>query len=294
MASESTSDQLSSEQLTQKLAEVLEGWPLYRKFAYRGKQGHHVNTRAVNSPRFGRLPPLLSLNCSNCKKPQFWETRDVEVYFGSTGFHERRYTCRNCGTASIWYFFAWRETAEGGLFVKVGQSPPLTHDPPKELAERFDQDDLDLYRKALDCRNFAYGVGALAYLRRVVENRTNDLLDLIAQAAREEGVPADRVAEIETVKRAVRYEDKLSVADKAIPSRLKREGFNPIGSLYKLASSGIHQESEDECLDIFDRARLAFEYLFSQLEHEKETAKAYVESLKALDEKAKGFKRSGG
>ena len=146
--------------------------------------------------------------------------------------------------------------------------------------------------KALDCRNFGYGLAALAYLRRVVENRINDLLDLIGQAAKEQALSEEELQEIEKAKGKVRFEEKLDLAEKLIPSRLKPDGLNPIGNLYKLASGGIHQESEDKCIDIFDPARLAFEYLFSQLEHEKLAADAYVESLKALEAKAEESKLS--
>jgi len=280
-------EELSAEQLVMKLSEVLESWPLYRLFRYGGQSGHHVRQVDMSRVKFSMLPKRISLYCTRCRNPQQWQTDRAEVYFTPNGFEERKYTCRNCGMNSITYFFGWRETEEGGLFIKVGQYPPLNHQPPKDLAKRLDKDDLDFYVKALDSRNFGYGLGALAYLRRVVENRTNDLLDLIAQAARQEDVSEETLKEIDQAKRSTRYEDKLEFADKVIPSRLKPEGFNPIGSLYRLASGGIHRESEDECIEIFDRAKLAFEYLFSQLEHETLATKAYVESLKALEGKPK-------
>jgi hypothetical protein len=35
---------------------------------------------------------------------------------------------------------------------------------------------------------------------------------------------------------------------------------NPIGSLYDLISDGLHERTEEECIEIFDRCKAAFEY----------------------------------
>ena len=69
--------------------------------------------------------------------------------------------------------------------MKIGQNPPLTIHPAKQL--RLDGEDLDLYKKALISRNFSHGIGALSYLRRVVENRMNALLELVIEAAASSG-----------------------------------------------------------------------------------------------------------
>ena len=61
-------------------------------------------------------------------------------------------------------------------------------------------EDSDLYKKALINSNFSYGIGALAYFRRVVENKVNDLLDLIADAARNAQFELEQVARIEEIK----------------------------------------------------------------------------------------------
>jgi hypothetical protein len=170
---------LSAKALYRQLKEILEKWPLYRVFEYMGKEGHN-GQRTWN--RFGvietvatsRLPQRLDLYCDNprCRKAQQWDTEDAKVAL-RPAFKEVTYKCRNCGLNAVTYFFVWDETTQGGSFQKVGQSPALTHEPPPDLAKRLDKEDLDFYRKALTSRNFSYGVGALAYLRRVVENRIN-------------------------------------------------------------------------------------------------------------------------
>lgn len=64
--------------------------------------------------------------------------------------------------------------------MKVGQWPPLAIEPAPALADSLGKEDVELYKKALINANFSHGIAALAYFRRVVENKVNDLIDLIA------------------------------------------------------------------------------------------------------------------
>jgi hypothetical protein len=155
-------------------------------------------------------------------------------------------------------------------FIKVGQYPAQMADPPTELAKQLDRDDLDFYKKALTSRNFSFGLGALAYLRRVVENRMDDLLELIAQAAAEARFAPDLLKELEQAKKSYRFDDKVTYAAKILPPHLKPGGQNPIDLLHDLASEGLHARSEDECLEIFDKSKIVFEYVFRQLKVHQE------------------------
>ena len=163
MAADST-EKYTAATLREKLAEVLERWPLYRKFVYQGESLHFVNQQALGSPHFGLLPESIRLYCSHedCGNFQQWECGNHEVYFGGEKFKQRTYTCRNCTRRQTTYIFYWHEDngSTGGLFIKVGQYPPLRHTPPKELERRLDEEDYDFYVKALDCRNFSYGLAA--------------------------------------------------------------------------------------------------------------------------------------
>lgn len=160
---------VEEKQLMAKLREILTSWPLYREFRYTGME------------TTGLLPAVISHHCYFCGKEQYWDAGSPN-YRRKSGFNNETYTCRNCKDAELRYYFYWG--AESGktnaLFIKVGQYPAQMAEPPAELAKQFDRDDLDFYKKALTCRNFSFGLGALAYLRRVVENRMDDLLELIA------------------------------------------------------------------------------------------------------------------
>jgi hypothetical protein len=250
------------------LGAILQEWPLYRVFRYTGS-------------KYGFVPEEISLFCNDtkCGKQQQWST---QIYTGEqrSGWNVKEYRCNNCRNNVTRYYFFWQGYQDGtSRFFKAGQYPPLQKEPPQRLAKKLNKVDLDLYRKALTSRNDAYGLGALAYLRRVVENRMNDLLDLLHEAAKQDGNADAELKKIEQVKGSWRFDDKITYAAKLLPKRLMPGGVNPIDKLHDLASDGIHHRSEDECIEIFDRCKASFEYVFRELDVQIEDAKAYIASL---------------
>jgi hypothetical protein len=95
-----------------------------------------------------------------------------------------------------------------------------------------------LYKKGLVDFNLGYGIGAVGYFRRVLENNINALLDLIEEAARNAKVTGEPLAQIEAVKTSHRVEDKIDVASRILPAHLKPGGHNPLDKLYGPLSAG--------------------------------------------------------
>jgi hypothetical protein len=272
------------EVLNEKLREILVTGSLYRTFAYTGRGCHYTNNRGpMNRPRYGQLPEQVRMFCDNekCGALEWWDVDNDEVYFSSSFIQGRYYTCRNCGVKKQYYQFIWQENKDFNIFVKVGQWPPLAIEPSPELAKALGPEDAELYKKGLIEFNFGHGIGAVAYFRRVLENKINALLDLIAEAARNENVAAEKVAEIEAVKKSHRVEDRIDIASEILPAHLKPGGHNPLDKLYAPLSAGLHGESDDDCLTIFEEARFVFEYLFKNLTESNEEARKYVLRLSA-------------
>ena len=181
------------------------------------------------------------------------------------------------------FYFYWNGQANTNCqFFKVGQYPPLEERIPPELEQQLKGDDLEFYKRALRCRNFNFGIAALAYLRRVVENRMNDLLDLIAAAAQQAEFGAEHFAELERVKTSRVFDDKVSYAAAILPPGLRPGGANPIDMLHDLASEGIHAFSDTECIDLFDQNRAVFEHVFIELKARETKDKTFGEVLHRL------------
>src|SRR5215469_9132828 len=205
--------------LAEILQKILVEGSLYRNFVYIGKDCHGEKTTAMEHARFGLLPQELKMYCDNrkCKGLTWWKVSDQTVYFRSYLITQRYYTCKNCGVSNQHYLFIWQENKDNNIFIKVGQYPPLTIEPSSEMEKVLGAEDSELYKKGLIEFQFGHGIGAVAYFRRVLENKINALLDLIEEATKNQKVDSEHIEKIEAVKESHRVEDKIKVASEALP-----------------------------------------------------------------------------
>lgn len=170
--------------------------------------------------------------------------------------------------------------------MKVGQYPEPAIELPDALEKNLGKDSAILYRKSLICRNIGYGLAAAGYIRRVVEDKTNELIEVVAKYAEVEGVDAAKVAEIRAAADSASgytpFDEKLKIAAAVFPDSLKVGGKNPLLGLYGLVSEGIHGKSEKECIEIAESTNYVFQYVFSKLKAETEAKKEYIEKMKKL------------
>ncbi len=278
----------SAEALTKTLAEILVKWPLYRVYTYAGTACHGTETGAYKVERYGFLPAQIRMFCSNgkCGYETLWELSDNKLYFGRAFISQKRYLCRNCGDNAVHYCFIWQEQKTSNLFVKVGQYPELEERIPEALAHALDGDDLKLYKNALRMRNFNLGVAAVSYMRRIIENRMNDMLEILHESAIAHNAPAELLTRHEAMRKEKRFSDKIDYAGELLPSSLRPPGKpNPMAILHELASEGLHAKSDAECVDIFDSCRRTFEYVFGKVRIETEDARNFVKGMADLAEK---------
>src|SRR5438046_1344981 len=111
-------EEIDNEQLQTKLAEILESYPLYREYCYKGANQN-------------RLPALIQHFCQQCEKRTEWQNTVGRTPNDKIQFQQRHYRCRNCKEQMIYFAYSWyeiRETVDGkeeriSLFSKYGQSP---------------------------------------------------------------------------------------------------------------------------------------------------------------------------
>jgi hypothetical protein len=175
--------------------------------------------------------------------------------------------------------------------MKIGQFPEQSTSISSAIEKRLGASAV-FYRRALTCRNEGFGLAAVAYFRRVVEDKTNELVDVVADSAQTMGMSEGDVAHIRAAKAQKRYEDKLKVAAEAIPNVMKPDGANPLQALYDLLSVGLHTQTEEECLQVADEVREIFDYLFDRLRAEIEDRMSFVARVKKIVGK-RGEARTG-
>jgi hypothetical protein len=220
--------------------------------------------------------------CPSCTKEITWvtEKRGSLYEVASVGGFFITYKCQLCQRERL--AVVVRKivvgTAVKGVH-KIGQFPPQSIDIPPELEGRLGSDGA-LYKNALICRNHNFGVGALAYMRRIVENKANELIEVVATQAASLGVGAEDVAKIREAKDdKITFDERLRLASEAIPSTMKPDGANPLAAIHGLLSNGLHAKSEQECLEIADEIRDVFECVFARLHAEIEDRETMVAKI---------------
>ncbi len=244
---------------------------------------------------FGR-PESMAFDCDNCGKETTWtgETRQSDFPSGEV----LRFICHLCRQKEVIFVIlrGYVQSASGQgwdhIIEKIGQSPAPSIAISRPLAKHLGTT-ADLYKKALICRNQGYGIAAVAYMRRIVEDKTDELIDIVADQARERGLTEKDVEGILTAKKEQTYSGKLKVAGEVIPASLRPGGANPFGTLFGLLSDGLHDRTEEECVGIADEIREVFEYVFENLRTQIEDEKRFRERMSKLMSKANPKGESG-
>lgn len=175
-----------------------------------------------------------------------------------------------------------------GVFFKVGQYPEVEERASSTLEKALDAEDLKAYKNALRLR------AAVAYMRRVIENRMNDMLEILYESARAHNASPEVLARHEEVKKDKRFSVKIDYAGELLPANLRPSGHaNPMVVLHDLTSDSLHAKSDEECVDIFDECRQTFEYVFGRMRIETEQAKDFVKGMAKLAEKRTKASSSG-
>ncbi len=222
-------------------------------------------------------PATISLDCATCKRETSWGT-DRKVYVVSiSALSLCYYTCHLCRSRSIHYLL-WR--TEDNV-MKVGQSPAQTASIPPSIEKRLGCSAI-FYKRALTSRNEGFGLAAVAYFRRVVEDKTNELVDVVADSAEAMGMSEADVTKIRAAKDEKIYEDKFKIAAQSMPSAMKPDGANPLQALCDLLSVGVRTQTERQCLQIADDVHEIFDYLFDRLRTKIEDRNSFVAKVKKI------------
>jgi hypothetical protein len=254
-------------------------------------------------------PERVSFHCDDCIKETTWikmkDPQEISIQNVNLHFHWVWYSCGLCGKRHLIIVYreaAWAQrptvrsssgihsgsfapaprstTTIATKFQKVGQFPALSADIPKELQKSLGEEAISLYRKALINRNHGFGLGAVAYIRRVVEDKTNELIEVAAKLAESNHVDPKIVESIRAAATERKtYDQKLKIAALVFPDSLRIHGVNPLNELYGLVSEGIHGLSEEECLAVADETTSVFEFIFTNLRAQIQAREGFVEKV---------------
>lgn len=269
----------------------LEEFPLYRKMKI------DLPMHVKDIPR-----PAINRYCESCKSIQTFSMGNLwpEAGFMGTGADDDKsprgrikravYACAACRLGRVEFWVRFGETR---YIQKIGQWPPWSISADKELSQMLDAQLNDVFSKGLICESQGFGIGAYSYYRRVLEQSINDLLDQISELLEGEELSKYAVALNETKQETI-AENKIRLVKDLLPTSLKANGVNPLDVLYEIASEGIHELTDDECLEHAETLRSTLVYLVNQVHRSREEKKNFTVGMKKfLDRRADKGKGKG-
>lgn len=257
----------------------LEEYPLYRKFSIK------INPTV---DEIGKTS--IHMYCSTCKSEQTYKMiNDYWLGYKYSNTPSKgtvviaKYICLACEN-NIRYFLIYISSDLSNI-MKVGQYPPWEISVDKKMSDML-KEHIDNYKKGLTCESQGYGIGAYAYYRRIVENIIDTLLDSIQNLLSNEEKEKYSLA-LEETKNTIVAVEKISLVKDLLPQSLRPNGMNPLNTLHSILSEGIHEKSEDECLELAGNIRNILTYLVDQTIRAEESSRIFTESMKnLLDKKA--------
>lgn len=252
--------------------------PLYRAQAFKdfSVRQHQSGTYQVSAP------PLVDRECPTCGLTKWkFAMGAYAAEVSERTLDHLSYVCKNCEKHHFDVWIIWWRAGAGPTFVKAGQYPKLEVSIPKEF-EKALGDKRSLYIKGMTSRHAGYGIGALTYFRRVIEDTTDEMLALLEDAMKATNADAAAIETLQKARGGKRFEEKVKIAAEVMPAHLRPGGINPFGDLYELVSIGLHDLTDEECCDIVDAMDRSLKFIYTQLKTHAEDAKAYEQAVKKI------------
>ncbi len=209
--------------------------------------------------------PNIEIECPTCGGKRFFSRRNVLLRVGIQDKSNTEvfiYTCKNCNQSQKIYTLKYIQLDEEmktknipGRIVKIGEYPPFGDSIPEKV-KSFVGKERDYFFKGRRCENQSLGIGAYAYYRRIVENQKDKLIDEIIKVCKKLGKQESLIEELEKAKNETQFSKAVDSIKEELPSSLYIEGKNPLKLLHKAVSKGIHNMSDEECLQYAESIRL--------------------------------------
>jgi hypothetical protein len=244
-------------------------------------------------PQFRFSMPKIQLHCpeTNCNGIRLFQEEHYEDTFTISGtewyYEHLTYLCANCQQHKKTFSLAILiQTDEDKrpvrvTFHKLGEHPPYGPPTPSRLNSLIGPD-RELFFKGRRCENQGLGIGAFVYYRRVVEDQKNRIIGEIIKVAETLGAPAETITTLKEAQREQQFGKAIERMKGAIPQRLLIDGQNPLSLLHSALSKGLHDQTDEKCLEIATDVRLVLAEFSELLGHALKDERELKEAVKRL------------
>ena len=292
---EASQDQVHEEKQDIELSEFFESIPPSQITSVSKMVRHLHNSHGMIYAR-EFLTPEIQIHCpnDNCNGTRFFRciSDPPRVTSESCRFFYLTYQCSNCQKYEKTYSLAAQVEEDkmslSGMCYKFGEMPMYGPPTPSRLIKLIGPD-REVFLKGRRCENQGLGIGAFVYYRRVVENQKNRILDKIIKVANKLSVDAGMVKALEAAKCETQFSKALASVKDAMPQALLINGHNPLTLLHSALSDGLHDQTDEHCLEIASSVRVVLGELSERLSQAlKDEAELNVALSKLMNAKTKG------
>lgn len=177
------------------------------------------------------------------------------------------YLCHNCQRRmKIFALQVFRDSDDktGGRCFKVGEIPTYGPPTPARLIRLF-QNEREIFLKGRRCEAQGLGVGAFVYYRRVVENQKDRIFGEIIRVCKTIGASAEMIKRLEEASKEIQFSKAVASVKDGIPHALFINGHNPLTLLHSALSAGLHEQSDERCLELAHDVRVVLIELAERL-----------------------------
>lgn len=190
----------------------------------------------------------------------------ADVYYGSGSIEHSEIVCvRTNEVFHVLYYFD-RHTKH---FMKIGQFPSIADlhiSQIKNYDKVLDREQLREFTRAIGLAANGVGIGSFVYLRRIFE-------DLIYESKEE----ATKVGINVSTFKSIRMDEKIQLLHEYLPEFLVKNK-----SLYSILSKGIHELTENECLENFEVVKVGIELILDEKLEKYNKIKRIEEATKRI------------
>lgn len=257
----------------QTMSTFLENTPP-NKSAYISDLADWENTSAYPYLQARLRKPDLNLHCStgSCNRVmtfRFVVSQSAPEVLGVNNWYYLfiSYLCSNCQKERKVFSLAAMVQEFGklqGICYKIGEIPPYGPTVSAKLISLIGPD-REIFLQGHRCENQGFGIGAFAYYRRVVENQKNRILERILKVAKKLGTTQDTIDKLNAAIKETQFKRALDMAKDVIPDKLLINNQNPILALHRVLSGGVHEFSDERCLELAKDVRMVLGALSERL-----------------------------
>ena len=238
--------------------------------------------------------PEIQLHCDSekCNGVRFFRCvsgTDQSVIEEHFKFHYFTYRCSNCQNIEKTFSLAVKldeYDTQKGVCYKFGELPAFGPTVSSRLLKLIGPD-RDDFLKGRRCENQGLGIGAFIYYRRVVENQKNRILEQIIKVSKKISAPTAKLQILESATKETQFSKSLNMAKDAMPESLLINGHSPILLLHSALSEGVHDLSDEHCLEIAGSVRIVLSELSDRLSQALKDEAELTKALSTLMNKKK-------